>query len=182
MDDETRAFSRASSFDGHDHGVEVDIDENEKGKLAEEGEHSSSDEKVSILPPAKIHKTGSDYGYQVIQDFKDKTEFIEGNFFDQIVNGRGYLKIRKADEFQMRSMYRKRDKQTRDGNVSLLVGKTEVAPYDEKVISILFDLDDFTEERAFEWWETNKRRFSDNQSNLRRQSHQLNTNQLVNST
>jgi len=117
-------------------GTNSKEEENKKEEIEED------DGRADILPEAKVKV------------------YKEGSFFSSIVNGRGYLRVRQGGEFQMRSMYRKKDKHHRQQGVSLLVGRLESPPHDEKVITVMFDTDIFTEEEAFNWWQLNSRRLA----------------------
>jgi len=142
--------------------------ENNNEKVKDKENDSKESDTIESEKKEETHTSGSDWGYQVIEDFVDKKKYVPKEFYDTISGGRGHLKIRSGHDFQMRTMYRKRDRLTRDRGVSLLVGRTEKPPHDEKVITIMFDLETFTEYEAFNWWHENKRRFADQQSVIRR--------------
>jgi hypothetical protein len=92
----------------------------------------------------------------------DEVEFVEGSFFtrrEADVN-KGYFRVRSGQEFQMNSMYRKRDKKSGLGSsVALLVGKEEKWPNEEKTLEVIFDCDVVSEKKAFEWWQVHGDRF-----------------------
>jgi len=88
----------------------------------------------------------SPYLFDVFSDV-----YTPGEFFATVSQGRGHVRIRNGAEFQMRSMYRKKDRHMRVQGVSLLVGRLERPPHDEKVITVMFDSDNFTEAQAWEW-------------------------------
>ena len=64
----------------------------------------------------------------------------------------------------MWSIYRKKDKTRGVTGVSMLVGRQEEAPYNEKVLQMMFDENEWTEERAFGWWQENHGRYERNDS------------------
>ncbi|CAM9963855.1 unnamed protein product [Chrysoparadoxa australica] len=90
--------------------------------------------------------------------------FEEGSFFSKLDKGKGHYRVRDASRFLLTSMYKRKDRVTRTPGVSLLVGKLEEPPHQEKVISAIFDSDRFTEENACEWWTQNGHRFEDSAS------------------
>lgn len=86
----------------------------------------------------------------------------KGRFFTRIYEDscRAGYQVREPNEFQISTMYRKRDRNSNLGSaVAVLVGRLEKPPYEEKAIEIVFDTDKISEEEASEWWETNKYRF-----------------------
>ena len=89
-------------------------------------------------------------------------EFVPGSFFtrtDPEVN-KGFYRVRSGQEFQMNSMYRKRDKKSGLGSaVALLVGKEEKWPNEEKTLEVIFDMDNVSEQKAKEWWSAHSDRF-----------------------
>ena len=90
------------------------------------------------------------------------SKYEAGKFFTRIDNStrRGHLRIRDGSNFQMNSMFRKRDKFSKKGSaVAVLVG-THSEKGDEQVIEVLFDTDKMKEEECFKWWEENESRFS----------------------
>ena len=89
----------------------------------------------------------------------------KGSFFFKVDDkGKGHYKVRDVSRFLLTSMYKRKDRVTRTAGVSLLVGKLENPPHEEKVISALFDTDRFTERAAAQWWEDNGHRFEDARS------------------
>lgn len=91
--------------------------------------------------------------------------FEKGSFFFKVDDkGKGHYKVRDVSCFLLTSMYKRKDRVTRTAGVSLLVGKLEDPPHEEKVISALFDTDRFTEKAAAQWWEDNGHRFEDARS------------------
>lgn len=91
--------------------------------------------------------------------------FEEGSFFFKVDDkDKGHYKVRDVSLFLLTSMYKRKDRVTRTAGVSLLVGKLEDPPHEEKVISALFDTDRFTEKAAAQWWEDNGHRFEDARS------------------
>lgn len=90
-------------------------------------------------------------------------EYIPGKFFTKIDGSarKGHFKIREPEHFQLTSMYKRKDRVTRQIGLSLLVGKLEKPPHQEKVISFLYDLDEFDERGAHAWWVANRHRFQD---------------------
>lgn len=91
--------------------------------------------------------------------------FEKGSFFFKVDDkGKGHYKVRDVSFFLLTSMYKRKDRVTRTAGVSLLVGKLEDPPHEEKVISALFDTDRFTERAAAQWWEDNGHRFEDARS------------------
>jgi len=96
---------------------------------------------------------------QASADEEDRPVFVPGEFWWKVEGGRGHHRVRDGGEFQMWSIYRKKDK-TRDvSGVSMLVGRTEQPPYEEKVIQMMWDVEVWTEEAAFKWWHDNKHRY-----------------------
>mmetsp|Transcript_8205 Transcript_8205/g.16564 ORF Transcript_8205/g.16564 Transcript_8205/m.16564 type:complete len:609 (-) Transcript_8205:34-1860(-) len=90
------------------------------------------------------------------------TNFVPGAFFTRYDEStrRGHLRVRDGSNFQMSTMYRKRDKFSKKGSaVAVLVG-THVDKNDEQVIEVLFDTDKMNEEECFKWWEENESRFA----------------------
>ena len=85
---------------------------------------------------------------------------------------KGHYKVRDVSRFLLTSMYKRKDRVTRTPGVSLLVGKLENPPHEEKVISALFDTDRFTERAAAQWWEDNGHRFEDARSLAEKKVHQ----------
>ena len=91
--------------------------------------------------------------------------FEKGSFFFKVDDkDKGHYKVRDVSCFLLTSMYKRKDRVTRTAGVSLLVGKLEDPPHEEKVISALFDTDRFTERAAAQWWEDNGHRFEDARS------------------
>lgn len=91
--------------------------------------------------------------------------FETGSFFFKVDGkDKGHYKVRDVSCFLLTSMYKRKDRVTRTAGVSLLVGKLEDPPHEEKVISALFDTDRFTERAAAQWWEDNGHRFEDARS------------------
>eukprot|EP00903_Cladosiphon_okamuranus_P016556 g15273.t1 len=91
--------------------------------------------------------------------------FEKGSFFFKVDDkDKGHYKVRDVSCFLLTSMYKRKDRVTRTPGVSLLVGKLEDPPHEEKVISALFDTDRFTEKAAAQWWEDNGHRFEDARS------------------
>lgn len=96
----------------------------------------------------------------------EKTEardssFVPGSFFNRVDDStrRGHFRVRDGCGFAMSSMYRKRDKYSKQGSaVALLVG-TEEKGFEEKVIEVLFDTEKLGEKEAYEWWQENESRF-----------------------
>ncbi len=89
--------------------------------------------------------------------------FTEGSFFTRVdeSSGRGHYRVRNGGGFQMSTMYRKRDRNSRKGSaVALLVGREESWPNAEKVIEVLFDKDKMSERECMEWWKENQGRFA----------------------
>mmetsp|Transcript_38024 Transcript_38024/g.49230 ORF Transcript_38024/g.49230 Transcript_38024/m.49230 type:complete len:705 (+) Transcript_38024:412-2526(+) len=78
--------------------------------------------------------------------------YIPGEFWWRVEGGRGQHRVNDGGEFQMWSIYRRKDKSRDIKGVSMLVGRTEAPPYEEKVIQIMFDVDVWTEEEAFRWY------------------------------
>jgi hypothetical protein len=99
------------------------------------------------------------------EEEEEGDKFEAGSFFTRLDDrGKGHYRIRDPGRFLLTSMYKRKDRVTRTAGVSLLVGKLEAPPHEEKVISAIFDLDRFTEEEASEWWEQNGHRFEDSKS------------------
>lgn len=95
----------------------------------------------------------------------EEDPFEAGSFFSKVDDkDKGHYKVRDVSRFLLTSMYKRKDRVTRTPGVSLLVGKLEDPPHEEKVISALFDTDRFTEREAFQWWEDNGHRFEDARS------------------
>ena len=104
---------------------------------------------------------------KVVAEEEDDGEppFEKGSFFFKVDDkGKGHYKVRDVSSFLLTSMYKRKDRVTRTAGVSLLVGKLEDPPHEEKVISALFDTDRFTEKAAAQWWEDNGHRFEDARS------------------
>lgn len=95
----------------------------------------------------------------------EEPPFDKGSFFFKVDDkDKGHYKVRDVSRFLLTSMYKRKDRVTRTAGVSLLVGKLENPPHEEKVISALFDTDRFTERAAAQWWEDNGHRFEDARS------------------
>lgn len=98
-------------------------------------------------------------------DEDEEPPFDKGSFFFKVDDkDKGHYKVRDVSRFLLTSMYKRKDRVTRTAGVSLLVGKLENPPHEEKVISALFDTDRFTERAAAQWWEDNGHRFEDARS------------------
>lgn len=98
-------------------------------------------------------------------DEDEEPPFDKGSFFFKVDDkDKGHYKVRDVSRFLLTSMYKRKDRVTRTAGVSLLVGKLEHPPHEEKVISALFDTDRFTERAAAQWWEDNGHRFEDARS------------------
>mmetsp|Transcript_65477 Transcript_65477/g.122538 ORF Transcript_65477/g.122538 Transcript_65477/m.122538 type:complete len:420 (+) Transcript_65477:1501-2760(+) len=86
--------------------------------------------------------------------------YVPGEFWWKIEGGRGQHRVNDGSAFQMFSIFRKKDK-TRDvKGVSMLVGRLERPPYEEKVIQMFFDVEEWTEETSFHWWHANSFRYT----------------------
>lgn len=95
----------------------------------------------------------------------EEPPFDKGSFFFKVDDkDKGHYKVRDVSHFLLTSMYKRKDRVTRTPGVSLLVGKLEYPPHEEKVISALFDTDRFSERKASQWWEDNGHRFEDARS------------------
>lgn len=95
----------------------------------------------------------------------EEPPFEKGSFFSKIDDkDKGHYKVRDVSRFLLTSMYKRKDRVTRTPGVSLLVGKLEEPPHEEKVISAIFDTDRFSERKAAQWWEDNGHRFEDARS------------------
>lgn len=106
---------------------------------------------------------GVDEGDKPEED--EEPPFDKGSFFFKVDDkDKGHYKVRDVSRFLLTSMYKRKDRVTRTAGVSLLVGKLENPPHEEKVISALFDTDRFTERAAAQWWEDNGHRFEDARS------------------
>ena len=86
--------------------------------------------------------------------------FVKGSFWWRVEEGRGHHRVCDGSQFQMYSIFRKKDKTRGVDGVSLLVGRLEKPPYDERVIQMLFSVEHWTEEQAAKWWEENKHRYT----------------------
>jgi len=67
--------------------------------------------------------------------------------------------IQPANKFEMNSIYRKRDKGTMEGGVSLMVGVHEESGQEE-AIAVFFDRSKFDIDQAAEWWLAHQHRFN----------------------
>jgi hypothetical protein len=88
-------------------------------------------------------------------------EFEPGSFFTRTDpdTNKGFFRVRPGADFQMNTMYRKRDRHSRLGSaVAVLVGKHEKTN-DEKTLEVIFDMDAISEQKAKEWWEEHRDRF-----------------------
>jgi hypothetical protein len=88
--------------------------------------------------------------------------FVKGEFFTRYDEStrRGHLRVRDGSDFQMNTMFRKRDKFSKKGSaVAILVG-TRAEKNDEQVIEVLFDTDKMEEEECWAWWTENESRFA----------------------
>merc|ERR1712086_128759 len=72
---------------------------------------------------------------------------------------KGRFNIQPSGNFEMNSLYRKRDKGTMEGGVSLMVGIHEDSGHEEAVAAY-FDRSKFTLDQAAEWWLTHQHRFN----------------------
>jgi len=100
---------------------------------------------------------------QVVAVVAEKEGFEEGKFFTRFDEntGRAHHRVRSGADFQMSSMYRKRDKKSGMGSsVAVLVGKEEKWPNDEKAIEVIFDTDKMDEKKAWLWWQEHGSRFA----------------------
>jgi len=95
-----------------------------------------------------------------VPDNPDPDAFSEGTFFTRIDDDQqlGYRSIRESEQFVATSMYKRKDRVTKQLGLSLLCGKIDRPPNEEKVISLIFDLATFSEEQAYKWWLTNRHR------------------------
>ena len=128
------------------------------GRAAAEVEAPESFEKSESVPNLLENKV-----LEEAERAAEETSFTEGSFFTRIDNDskKGHKKMRDGGLFQMTSMFRKRDKFSGQGSaVSLLVGRTEEAPHDEKVIDVIFDMSKLNEHAASKWFEEHEGRFS----------------------
>lgn len=106
---------------------------------------------------------GQDYGQE--PEKPEEPPFETGSFFSKVDDkSKGHYKVRDVSRFMLTSMYKRKDRVTRTSGISLLVGKLEEPPHEEKVISALFDTDRFTEREAAQWWDQNGHRFEDARS------------------
>ncbi|GMH50298.1 hypothetical protein TrRE_jg8934 [Triparma retinervis] len=88
--------------------------------------------------------------------------FVKGEFFTRYDSStrRGHFRVRDGSDFQMNTMFRKRDKFSKKGSaVAVLVG-THAEKNDEQVIEVLFDTDKMGEEECWSWWRENEGRFA----------------------
>jgi len=85
--------------------------------------------------------------------------FDPGSFWWKVEGGRGHHRVRDGSDFQMWSIYRKKDKSKDVKGVSILVGRLEQPPYEEQVIQIMWDVEEWTEEVASNWWKENSYRY-----------------------
>ena len=92
-------------------------------------------------------------------DSTESNSFIEGSFWWKIEGGRGFHRVRDGSEFQMWSIYRKKDKSEGVKGVSILVGRMEEPPFEEKVIQMIWDIEEWTESNACCWWNENKHKY-----------------------
>ena len=92
-------------------------------------------------------------------DSTESNSFIEGSFWWKIEGGRGFHRVRDGSEFQMWSIYRKKDKSEGVKGVSILVGRMEEPPFEEKVIQMIWDIEEWTERNACCWWNENKHKY-----------------------
>ena len=72
---------------------------------------------------------------------------------------KGRFSVLDADLFDSSTFFRKRDTGTRARGVTLVVGNLEDGG-SQKVCSVLFDREHFTEGAAAQWWEHNCSRFT----------------------
>jgi hypothetical protein len=132
-----------SDDDGEDGKEEIEESEEEYPKLEKTPDHVV----VEVMP-------------EVVVAAPEPEPFVEGSFWWKIEGGRGQHRVNDGGAFQMWSIYRKKDK-TRDVNgVSMLVGRMEAPPYQEKVIQMMFDVDIWTEENSKKWWKENGHRYT----------------------
>ena len=71
---------------------------------------------------------------------------------------KGRLKLREAANYELNSMYRKRDKYAGRDGISLQMGRHEET-HSEEVLSVFFDKEKMSEQEAGEWWILNQSRF-----------------------
>lgn len=153
------------SLGGVDEGPDVDGGEEGNGNVGgglngdadgEEGGEKQGDGGARVGGDAK----------EAEEEEEDKEPpFEKGSFFFKVDDKeKGHYKVRDVSCFLLTSMYKRKDRVTRTAGVSLLVGKLEDPPHEEKVISALFDTDRFTERAAAQWWEDNGHRFEDARS------------------
>jgi hypothetical protein len=116
----------------------------------------------------KSGEADEDLQDEIVEDENDEEEevaveeepFVDGQFWWRIEGGRGQHRVNDGGEFQMWSIYRRKDRSRDIKGVSMLVGRMEAPPYDEKVIQIMFDVDVWTEEESFRWWQKNSARYT----------------------
>jgi len=102
----------------------------------------------------------------------------EINFFTKIDNEqhRGSIHVRDNREFQVSSMYRKRDTGSGEGSaIALLVGRTEAPPHTEKVIEVIFDTEKISEREALKWWDLHRFRMESPSKQQNRTDMDINT-------
>jgi hypothetical protein len=111
------------------------------------------------------HPDVSDDGYHksetpnCIKGNENFAPFVPGSFWWKVENGRGHHRVRDGSVFQMWSIYRKKDKSKDVKGVSILVGRMEEPPYEEHVIQMMWDIEEWTEEASFHWWNENGHRY-----------------------
>lgn len=145
------------SLDGVNEGPEVDGEREDDGGVDESRGNGDGQ--------GGTEKEGGE-GEGRADDIEDmEPPFEKGSFFFKVDDKeKGHYKVRDVSCFLLTSMYKRKDRVTRTAGVSLLVGKLEDPPHEEKVISALFDTDRFTERAAAQWWEDNGHRFEDARS------------------
>lgn len=145
----------------NDQRPEVDGD----GSMLEAGRQELEDGGVGGGRGGEGGEGEDDQGADGEEPKAEEPPFPKGSFFFKVDDkDKGHYKVRDVSNFLLTSMYKRKDRVTRTAGVSLLVGKLEEPPHEEKVISALFDTDRFTERAAAEWWEDNGHRFEDARS------------------
>jgi len=125
--------------------------------VEDQGEGNGNDE---ANPEVKPEIDEEEVEEEEEEEKEEEAVYVPGEFWWRIDEGRGQHRVNDGGLFQMLSIYRKRDK-TRDvSGISLLVGRLDAPPCSEKVIQVMFDTKEWTEEGAFQWWQKNGYRYT----------------------
>jgi len=125
-------------------------------------ESPSNEEQISLNRNTNHEDTRGRHPKTTEKVEQEQAQILNCSFFTEAAkeNHRARYQVRDPNQFQISSMYQKRDRESGLGSaVAVLVGTYDQPPYNEKVIEILFDTEVLSEEKAASWYDSNKYRF-----------------------